>query len=72
MKPQDALDFFVTKAKIAEVCNISDTAVGHWFKQGWIHYDKQCVLEKASDAKVTASWLDVPEDKRPANLQQAA
>lgn len=74
MKPQEALDFFGTKAEIAKLCNITDTAVGHWFKQGWIHYDKQCVLavesqriprkDRAGRVPLIASWDDVPEDKR--------
>lgn len=74
MKPQEALAFFGMRTKIAEICNITPTAVGHWFKQGWIHYDKQCVLEveslkiprkdRAGRVPLVASWDDVPEDKR--------
>ena len=49
MYPIQAAEFFGSRKALAEVCGVSQTAVYHWFKQGWIPYDKQCLLQVEAD-----------------------
>lgn len=74
MTPQQAIDFFGTRGKLADFLGVTETAVGHWVKQGWIYYDRQCQIqveskrlplkERAGKEPLIASWDDIPEDKR--------
>jgi hypothetical protein len=76
MTPTQAIEYFGSRTAVAEICNISETAVGYWVKQGWIHYDKQCLLEvearrapRKGKLRPVASWLDVPEERRPSAFE---
>lgn len=74
MKPQQAIDFFGTRTKLATALGVTDTAVGQWVKQGWIYYERQCQIQVESEkllpedhvgkAPLVASWDDIPEEKR--------
>lgn len=71
MTPQQAIDYFGSRAEVARVCGITETAVGYWVKQGWIHYDKQCLLQVEAERnprkgkrRIVASESDIPEEKR--------
>ena len=70
MKPSQAVDFFGDRTELARICNVTATAVHHWIKQGWMPYDKQCLVQVESErstknGRLVASWHDVPEEKRP-------
>ena len=70
MKPSQAVDFFGDRGQLALICNVTPTAIHHWVKQGWMPYDKQCLVQVESERSVkkgrlVASWQDVPEEKRP-------
>lgn len=71
MKPQQAIDFFGTRTKLATALGVTDTAVGQWVKQGWIYYERQCQIQVESEKlplegkePLVASWDDIPEEKR--------
>lgn len=74
MKPQQAIDFFGTRTKLAAALGVTDTAIGQWVKQGWIYYERQCQIQVESEkllledregkATLIASWDDIPEEKR--------
>jgi DNA-binding transcriptional regulator YdaS (Cro superfamily) len=40
-----ALSIFGSRKAIAEVCDVTESAVAQWFKHGGIPYDKQCLLQ---------------------------
>lgn len=68
--PTQAVDFFETRGKLARICNVTEAAVSHWMKQGWLPYDKQCLVQVESErstkkGRLVASWQDVPAEKRP-------
>lgn len=71
MVPQQAIDYFGSRGELAQVCAVTETAVGYWVKQGWIPYDKQCQIQVESERapkkgkkRIVASWHDIPADKR--------
>lgn len=45
MTLDQAIDFFGSRSQVAGVCEVTPTAIYHWDRQGWIPYDKQCLLE---------------------------
>lgn len=49
MYPLQAAEFFGSRKALAEVCGVSQTAVYHWFKQGSIPFDKQCLIQIEAD-----------------------
>lgn len=74
MRPQEPIDFFGSRGKLADTLGVTETAVGQWVRQGWIPYDRQCHIqvesqklpraERIGKTPLVASWDDVPEDKR--------
>lgn len=68
MTPMQAIDFFGDRNKVATVCDVTKTAVYYWVKQGWIPYDKQCLLQVEADRlpqklrkrRIVASKHDLP------------
>lgn len=72
--PFQAIEYFGSRSELATVCDVTDTAVYHWVTQGWIPYDKQCLIQveaeraprKSSRRRIVASWHDVPEERRKA------
>lgn len=71
MVPQQAVAFFGSRGELAKVCDVTETAVGYWVKQGWIPYDKQCLIQVEAEraprkgkTRLVASWHDVPGEKR--------
>ena len=69
MTPTQALDFFGSRRELAEVCEVTVTAVHHWVRKGWIPYDKQCLIQLEAQRKKNAKGVpmarrqDVPERK---------
>lgn len=45
MTNDQAISIFGSRKAIAEVCDVTETAVSYWFKNGGIPYDKQCLLQ---------------------------
>lgn len=72
MTPQQAIDHYRTQAAMARALDVTDAAVYLWVKNGFIHYDKQCQIQVETGGKLQASWLDVPEEKRPEGWDQVA
>jgi DNA-binding transcriptional regulator YdaS (Cro superfamily) len=74
MTPQQPIDFFGSRTKLAVALGVTETAVGQWVRQGWIPYDRQCHIQveskrlpakdRAGKEPLFASWDDIPEDKR--------
>lgn len=67
--PNQAINFFGDRNELAKICNVTPTAVHHWVKQGWMPYDKQCLVQVESErsskkGRLVASWMDVPSEKR--------
>lgn len=65
--PSQAIDYFGTRTDVATVADVTETAVYHWVKQGWIPYDKQCLLQIESERKpmngkrrIVAKRHDIP------------
>lgn len=77
MTPQQAIDYYGSRRALADTCDVTEAAIYLWVKQGFIPYDKQCQIQvdtqrSASGKKpLTASWYDVPEERRPENLRVA-
>lgn len=68
--PSQAIDYFGTRADVSAVCQVTETAVYHWVKQGWIPYDKQCLLQVESERnpkkgkrRIVASRSDIPQER---------
>lgn len=74
MTPIQAISFFEGRAGLASVCKVTETAVHYWVRQGFIPYDKQCLIQveaerlprRKSKGRLQASWHDIPAEKRPA------
>lgn len=72
--PSQALNFFGDRDRIRVLCKVTRTAVYHWIKQGWIPYDKQCLLQVEAERMPrrngkrcpVASWHDIPAERRAA------
>src|SRR5260221_12044635 len=74
MTPQQAIDFFGGRGRLAAALGVTDTAVGQWVRQGWIYYDRQCQIqveserlpaeERVGKRRLVASQEDILEDKR--------
>lgn len=45
MKPSEPIEFFGSVNALAVVCDVTDAAVYKWLRQGWIPYDKQCLIQ---------------------------
>lgn len=67
MLPDEAIEFFGSRNALAEVCDVSPTAVHHWVRKGWIPYDKQCLIQleagrvRTKKRRPVASKKDIPE-----------
>lgn len=67
--PEQAIEFFGSRSDVADVCAVTPTAVYHWVSQGWIPYDKQCLLQveaeraptKRGRRRIVASRHDIPK-----------
>ena len=70
MTPQDAITFFGSRKQVAQVCRVTDTAIHHWVKQGWIPYDKQCLLQIEAERsgkkgrRLIATRSDMPQKSK--------
>jgi hypothetical protein len=77
MTPQQAIDYYGSRGALAKTCDVTDAAIYLWVKQGFIPYDKQCQIQvdtqRAAGGKkpLSASWYDVPEERRPENIRAA-
>ena len=71
MTPTQLITHYGSQAAVADAAELTDTAIGHWVKQGWIPYDKQDFFEHDSAGQLKASWLDLPAEKRPKHLREA-
>jgi hypothetical protein len=54
MYPHQVVDFYKTQAEAARRLDVSDTAVGHWLRQGWMPFDRQCQVQVDSGGQLIA------------------
>jgi hypothetical protein len=73
MTPQDAIEYFGSRKELQKVCRVTPTAIHHWVKQGWIPYDKQCLLQIEAERsprkrgrRIVATRSDLPKVQKAA------
>ena len=54
MTPNQAVNFYGSRAALAGVCDVSVQAVGHWVRYNAIPYDKQCQIQVETGNKIRA------------------
>lgn len=72
MTPTEAIDFFGSRTELAAVCDVSQTAVHHWVRKGWIPYDKQCLIQLEAEKLKRRRGRGVPVASRSDIPRQAA
>lgn len=55
MTPEEAISHYGSQAAVARACDVTDSAVYLWVKQGFIPYDKQCQIQVDSSGGLIAS-----------------
>lgn len=54
MYPSEVVKFYGSQAEAARRLEVTDTAVGHWLRQGWMPYDRQCQAQVDSAGALLA------------------
>lgn len=66
MTPEQAIDHFKTRGALAKACEVTETAVYLWLKQGAIPYDRQCQIQVETNGALLASKEDAESRERAA------